>query len=628
MKAGCEGTKPAKKRSIELPVLGQSAPEKASVAASRMAKWRAVALVTVNLLIVAHILQWWFMGRTVSPVEPSEAMWTLQNGYVNAGVIFFSLAMISTLIFGRFFCGWGCHVVSLQDFCAWLLGKIGLKPKPFRSRLLIFVPLIAALYMFVWPTIARWLTKPAAEPLFPQFTNHIITTDFWATFPPVWIAIPFLFVCGFATVYFLGMKGFCTYGCPYGGFFALADKAAPGKIRVTDACNQCGHCTAVCTSNVLVHAEVREFGMIVDPGCMKCMDCVSVCPNDALYFGLGKPATAIGKASKKNYSLTWPEEIAAALVFALSFLAVWNVYQIIPMLFALGLAGVTTFVAVRVWKLILSKDSSFYRHNLRAAGRIKPAGFVFLALGLGWLGLIAHSGFIRYNEREGAIAFQSIQIPDELALAQRDPSQWFGTTDKANIESGRAYFQTASRFGIFTNVEATPKHAWLEYLGGNIDGSLVLLSRSAELQTGQARAISLYYRGAILNRLGRYQEALTSLDQAMAASNVLLAREEKGESLWMLGRKAEAVATWNDAVRGNPGLAVTNNFLAVANTELGRPEAAAAAQSQADRSTPRDPYFHWMIGLRLNNLKMTEQAEKQFQAAIAIDPQFARRRAN
>ena len=154
------------------------------------------------------------------------------------------------------------------------------------------------------------------------------------------------------TVYFLGQKGFCTYACPYGGFFGLADKVAPGKIRVTDACNQCGHCTATCTSNVLVHAEVKQYGMVVDPGCMKCMDCISVCPNDALYFGFGKPAVAVPKTIKKNYSLTWPEEIVGAVVFLASFLAVWDVYQLVPMLMALGIATVTTFLALQNVEII------------------------------------------------------------------------------------------------------------------------------------------------------------------------------------------------------------------------------------------------------------------------------------
>ena len=36
--------------------------------------------------------------------------------------------------------------------------------------------------------------------------------------------------------------------------------------------------------------------MVVDPGCMKCMDCVSVCPNDALYFGFGKPTLMAPKS--------------------------------------------------------------------------------------------------------------------------------------------------------------------------------------------------------------------------------------------------------------------------------------------------------------------------------------------
>lgn len=624
MKSGCSSQKTEKKtRSVKLPVLQNTTDRTDGMSHSKTSRWRAAVLVGITLLMVAHVIQWLVMGRTISPIEPSESMYTLQNGAINAGFIFFSLAIIATLIFGRFVCGWGCHVLALQDFCAWLLKKIGLKPKPFRSRLLVFVPLIVALYMFVYPTAMRFFAAPKNEPIIPQFTNHLITTEFWATFPPVAVAIPFLFICGFMTVYFLGQKGFCTYACPYGGFFSLADKIAPGKIRVTDACNQCGHCTATCTSNVLVHSEVKEYGMVVDTGCMKCMDCVSVCPNDALYFGFGKPALGVPKKVKKNYSLTWVEEFAAVIIFAVSFFAVWDVYQLVPMLMALGIATITMFVSMRTWKIFRSKDLAFYRFKLKSAGKIQKAGFGFLAFAFVWTGLNIHSGFVHYHESAGASAFENIRIPDELALAQMNPEQWLSPSDRLNIESGKKHLAIASNVGFFTNKDALSKHAWVEYLSGETETGISLLEKAAENQNGQAKALSLYYRGAILNRAGRFKEAQESLDLAYAERpDLLLAREEKGESLWRMGKKQEAVAIWRETVSRNPGLPISNNFLAGAAIEFGQSSDAQKFERQADQYTPNDPYFHWMVGLRLQNVGMKPLAEKHFNKAIQLDPSF------
>ena len=628
MKSGCESQKKVKtQRSIPLPVLKNSAPQKDKIRHSRSSRWRAAALITLTLLMIVHFIQWRMMGQTISPIEPSEAMHTLQRGAVNAGFIFFTLAILATLIFGRFVCGWGCHILALQDFCAWLLKKMGLTPKPFRSRLLVFVPLIVALYMFVYPTAYRFFAAPPNEPLIPQFTNHIVTSEFWATFPPVLVAIPFLFICGFMTVYFLGQKGFCTYACPYGGFFSLADKVAPGKIRVTDACNSCGHCTAVCTSNVLVHAEVKQYGMVVDPGCMKCMDCVSVCPNDALYFGFGKPAISVTQTIKKNYSLTWAEEVAAAFVFLVSFLSVWDVYQLVPMLMALGIATITTFLATRMWKLFRANDSAFYRFNLKSSGKIQKAGWIFSSLAFVWIGLNAHSGWVRYHERAGAIAFENIRIPDELALAETNPDQWLSPADRTNITEGKKSFRAADNVGLFVNKEALSKLAWIEYLSGNTEAAVNLLGIAADYQQEQAKALNFYYRGAILNRLGRYEQALKSLEQALAESpDLVLAREEKGESLWQLGRKREAVSAWVEALKQNPRLPLTHSFLAGASEAQGQADTSAAYQKVADQFTPADPFFHWMLGLRLQKVGMNTLAEKHFERAIQLDPGFRSRR--
>jgi tetratricopeptide (TPR) repeat protein/ferredoxin len=604
---------------------GVNAPgdSRTGIRKSKTSWWRGAALIALNLFMIAHIIQWRVTGKTVSPIEPSETMHTLQKGFVNAGFIFFILAILATLIFGRFVCGWGCHILALQDLCGWLLKKMGLHPKPFRSRLLVYVPLVGALYMFVWPTAYRLFSNSEHAPIIPKFTNHLVTTNFWQTFPSVAVAIPFLFVCGFMTVYFLGQKGFCTYACPYGGFFGLADKISPGKIRVTPACNQCGHCTATCTSNVLVHAEVKQYGMVVDPGCMKCMDCVSVCPNDALYFGFGKPTILVPKldAIKRSYSLTWPEEVVGALVFLGSFLAVRGVYALVPFLMALGWATVTTFLTLKMWRLLRAKELSFYRFNLKASGRIRKAGWGFALIACAWIALNAHSGWVRYHEFLGNVAFQKIQVPDELALAQANPARWLRPADRENIVQGKEHFEAASKLGLFVNSEALPKLAWFEYLSGHPDQSVQVLTQAAAHQNGESKALSLYYRGAILNRVGRHEEARASLDEALAErDDLILARQEKGESLWQLGRREEAIAAWSDAVQRNPRLALANNELAGAERSSGKLEEASAHEKQADQFTPSNPLYHWMLGRRLQDLGMTELAEKHFQQAEQLGP--------
>ena len=242
--------------------------------ASKNGRWRALVLVLVHALVAVHVAHWMRTGSTLSPLEPSESMEFAKHDLVNAGFVFFGLTVLSTLVLGRWFCGWACHLVALQDLCLWLLKRAGIRPRPLRSRLLAFVPAVAALYMFVYPLAFR---LGSGEELGP-YRVALTKSDFWGTFPPWPVALATFAVCGFAIVYFLGAKGFCTYACPYGALFGLADRFAVGRIRVTDACEGCGHCTATCTSNVLVHEEVAKHGMVVDPGCMKCLDCVSSCP--------------------------------------------------------------------------------------------------------------------------------------------------------------------------------------------------------------------------------------------------------------------------------------------------------------------------------------------------------------
>src|SRR5205823_3008996 len=131
MKSGCEDRKALNQQSRRIAFPETLLTKPVGIRKSKTSRWRAAALILLNLLMVAHVIQWWITGRTVSPIEPSETMHTLQRGAVNAGFIFFSLAILATLIFGRFVCGWGCHILALQDFCAFIFwGRKASAPMP------------------------------------------------------------------------------------------------------------------------------------------------------------------------------------------------------------------------------------------------------------------------------------------------------------------------------------------------------------------------------------------------------------------------------------------------------------------------------------------------------------------
>jgi hypothetical protein len=146
---------------------------------------------------------------------------------------------------------------------------------------------------------------------------------------------------------------------------------------------------------------------------------------------------------------------------------------------ALGCATVTTFLTLKMWRLFRAKELSFYRFNLKAAGKIRKAGWAFATFAFAGIGLNAHSGWVRYHEFLGSRAFQKIHVPDELALAQVNPARWLSSVDRQNVLAGKEHLQAASNLGLFVNSEALPKLAWFEYLLGNAEQFVQVLGQAA-----------------------------------------------------------------------------------------------------------------------------------------------------
>jgi polyferredoxin len=457
---------------VELPVAETSAAGCGPVRRSKRAWKRAAVLLLVHLAIAAHVAHWKLAGRTLTPLEPSEAGETLTTGAINAGFVLLVLLVLSTLVLGRFFCGWACHVVAYQDACAWLLSKLGWKPRPVRSRLLVFVPVLAAIEMFALPALGRLLDGAGL----PALSWHLTTDAFWERFPGPWIALLTFAVAGFALVWFLGAKGFCTYGCPYGALFGAADRFARGRIRVTDACEGCGHCTATCTSNVRVHQEVRDHRMVVDPGCMKCMDCVSVCPKGALYFGFG-PAPAASARPVRRYDFSWAEELALALVFLLAAYAFRGLYGAVPLLLAVGLAVLAAASAVTLARLVARAELKLQHVVLKRGRRLTGAGLAGLALFPAFLAFTAHSALVQWQVREGNRAVA------EAARLARGSQVWLLAVARAERCLGRA-----SAWALVDSAELENKLGQVLVLGGKGAAAEPHLARAIELQPANRSA--------------------------------------------------------------------------------------------------------------------------------------------
>lgn len=447
-------------------------------------------LLALHVLILAHLAHWLLTGRSLGRLVLSDAMEALELGRVGPGAILFALAILTTLVAGRWLCGWACHMGALQDGCAWLLRRAGLRPRPFRTRLLGYVPLLAAFMMFAWPTLRRELLAPLASAL-PSILPPALTTrapppvwrwrltsdDLWRGLPSAAVAIPFLLVCGGATVFFLGSRGFCRYGCPYGGAFAAAEPIAPLRVVVDmTLCDGCGRCTAACTSDVRVHEEVRSHGRVIANGCLKSLDCVAACPQQALQLSLTKPALVASSTvpTAGRFDTSWPEEILVAGTFVLALLASRGLYGLIPLFFALGIATSVASATWILWRSLRSGAASVCGWTIKRGGRWTQTGRVCIgAAALLWA-IMVHSLGIQ------ACFWRAAQLDNRIA------------TDRATA------FSTAPSV-LDANAERTARQALAWYLtGGSLTrgGWGIADTPSALLRVGWLRLLLRDYHGA------------------------------------------------------------------------------------------------------------------------------------
>jgi len=616
-----------RKNAIPLPVISPpAAPRRWG-----LGHWRVASLVLVHLLIIAHAAHWLITGRTLTPVEPSESMETLQTGAVNAGFVFFALALLLTLIFGRFVCGWACHFVAYQDLSLWLLGKIGIRPRPLRSRLLLFVPLGMAIYMFVWPSLYRvWVVARGSRPdlagYFPKLSNGFMTEHFWETFPGWVFALLSVGIAGFSIVYFLGAKGFCTYACPYGAFFGIADRFAPMRVRVSSACDHTGVCTTVCSSNVDVAEEIRQYGMVVSPGCLKCGDCIRSCPNSALSWSMGRPAAFAGRPSGAQRpsapDLSWREEFLLLALFLFYLLAWRGLYSGFPFLMSAGMAAIMAFVTLTALRMLYRREVALQSTTLRAEQRLTRAGKIGAALVAVLAVFTAHSLFVQYQRFAGHRAYDRIIVDQRLREAAFDPQRDLDASSQHALSAASAHYKSCLRWGLLPYPDVRFRMAWIELLRGE---SAAAQKHVQALIAAHEDWTDLYHLlGVILRIEGRTDEAVAAFRQALDRDpGNHAAALDLGITLIRDGRLAEAEAHYAWQAEHFPDDAGAHYHLGALAVGHGDVAAALPHLERAIALQPDLADAHYQLGFALLLAERIDDAIPRLQEAIRLQPAMA-----
>lgn len=639
-----------------------------SASMSKATKWRAASLVAVHLLMGLHLLHWWRAGRTLAPVEPSEMFDTLHLGIITVGFLFMLGAVIATSIFGRFFCGWGCHILALQDLSAALLRKLRIPARPMRSRTLVWVPALAAGYLFAWPPLKRLLTGETLPALHvvsdPQGWSSFTTTDLLRSFPGLGMTITTFVVCGFLLIYFLGSRSFCSYACPYGAIFAAAERVSPLRIIAGPGeCSHCNLCVTSCKSNVRVIHEVAKYGAVVDANCFKDLDCVSVCPTGALKYGATAPPllrvlTHSGSLAKKPYDFSVSEDVLMAVVFFATLPIVRGLYEAVSFLLALACCALLAFGSVLALRLVRHSNVLLTGSALKERGQLTRRG-KFAAAGLVVLGgLVLQSGYVRaqllFGEMFLGRASSAAEAPSEgdkslaSALAHLEQARRWGLVTPVGLQRQIALAQlqagdpNAARDELNALLAADGDdylarlllaQAWLQE--GRIElartqANIIIAASEPQPDVFPFRPPTRRLQAEALCLLGDIEFASGNRHAALVQFNAAIALDpEHAKPYVAKGAVLAAAGDWSAAAQSlEAGLALApdsllaHNNLAAVLVHLERDDEALEHYQRCVEISPTNPLAHCNVAELLTKLERFDSAEKAYQQALALRPDF------
>lgn len=222
--------------------------------------------------------------------------------------LWFLMIIGTTLVIGRFFCGYFCPLGVTIDLGRYLLFRrkkiSALKSEEtFRKAkfflLFIFLsaalagvsltylmdplPLLTRFYTFILYPLVITLINLSIDLLRPIFhtLGWVGLSHLHYAQPVFYMAlITFLIFAGIILLNRLAPRFWCRYLCPLGALLSLISPLGLWKRRVSKECNECLKCQRDCPMGA-VEEDPRRTRL---PECIQCQTCAGVCPQRAITF--------------------------------------------------------------------------------------------------------------------------------------------------------------------------------------------------------------------------------------------------------------------------------------------------------------------------------------------------------
>ncbi len=172
--------------------------------------------------------------------------------------------VITTLLWGRVFCGFLCPFGALQDFLDRFVPdrfKEELPPGAHRAGLKLKYGILA---LVLAPAVLAVTTSIGADGRVSlyQYFEPFGTVFFWSPSLLLWV-IALTFLLGAVVV----PRFYCRYLCPLGAALAIVSWVSPFRIRRVEQCTVCRVCEDACPTGA-IRAHRVDF-----PECVRCTVC-------------------------------------------------------------------------------------------------------------------------------------------------------------------------------------------------------------------------------------------------------------------------------------------------------------------------------------------------------------------